>query len=104
MYDATACSIACCCSFPKEPIIFRGCRLIGVIRTRVLLNRKYFTVLLPARIFLPMPPPEHVQFWDGLAPEEGTPRVSGEPSRLKVSAYTSPEGGGLRSLARGAPP
>ena len=26
-----------------------------------------------------MPSPEHVPFWEGLVPEEGTPRVSGEP-------------------------
>ena len=41
------------------------------------------TVLLPARLFLPMPPPEHVPFWEGPAREEGTPRVSGKPSRRK---------------------
>ena len=40
------------------------------------------SVLLPARIFLPMPPPEHVPCWEGPAPEEGTPRVSGEVQGL----------------------
>ena len=60
--------------------------------------------LLPARLFLPVPPYEHVPFWKGPALEEGTPRVSGEPSRRKNSAHTSPEGPGLRSPARGAPP
>ena len=60
--------------------------------------------LLPARLFLPVPPSEHVPFWKGPALEEGTPRVSGEPSRRKNSAHTSPEGPGLRSPARGAPP
>ena len=39
----------------------------------------------------------------GPSPEEGTPRVSGEPSRHKGSAHTSPEGRGLRPHARGAP-
>ena len=65
---------------------------------------KIITALLPARIFLPRPPPEPVPFWDGPAPEEETPRVSGEPSRRKGSAHTSPEGRGLRPPARGAPP
>ena len=32
-----------------------------------------------------MPPPEHLKFWEGPSPEEGTPRVSGEPSRRKAS-------------------
>ena len=40
---------------------------------------KIITTLLPARLLLPMPPPEHVPFREGPAPEEGTPRVSGEP-------------------------
>ena len=65
---------------------------------------KIITALLPAGVFLPIPPPEHVPFWKGPAPEEGTPRVSGEPSRRKGSAHTSPEGRGLRPPARGAPP
>ena len=30
-----------------------------------------------------MPPPERVPLWEGPAPEEGTPRISGEPSRRK---------------------
>ena len=38
---------------------------------------KKITVLLPARIFLPMPRPEHVPLRGGPAPEEGMPRVSG---------------------------
>ena len=38
---------------------------------------KIIAALLPARLFLPMPPPEHVPLWEGPAPEEGTPRVSG---------------------------
>ena len=62
------------------------------------------TALLLARLFLPMPPPEHVPFWEGTVPEEGTPRVSGDASRRKGSADTSPEGRGLRPPARGAPP
>ena len=37
-------------------------------------------------------------------PEDRTPRVSGEPSRRKGSAHTSPEGRELRPAARGAPP
>ena len=92
----TACSIACCCSFPEEPIISRGFRIIGVVQTRVLTNRKCFTVRLPARAFLLMPPPEHVPFWEDPAPGQGKPRVSAEPSRRKGSAHTSPEGRGLR--------
>ena len=56
---------------------------------------------LPAGLLLPMPPPEHVPFWEGPAPEEGTPRVSCEP---KGSAHTSPEGRRLRPPDRGAPP
>ena len=35
-------------------------------------------VVLPARILVPMPPPKHVPFWEGPAPEEGTPRISRE--------------------------
>ena len=48
-----------------------------VIQTRVLPNRKQFTLFLPARTFLPMSSREHVPFWEGPAPEDGTPRVSG---------------------------
>ena len=73
------------------------CKLARAMHTRVLPNRKQFTTLLPARLFLPMPRPENVPLWEGSAPEEGTPRVSGEPSRCKGSAHTSPEG-------RGQPP
>ena len=51
-----------------------------------------------------MPPPEHVPFWEDPAPEQGTPRVSGEPSRRKGSAHRSPEERGLRPPARGATP
>ena len=51
-----------------------------------------------------MPRSEHVPSWEGPAPEEGTPRVSEEPSRRKGSAHTSPEGHGLRPPTRGAPP
>ena len=40
----------------------------------------------------------------GPAPEEGAPRVSGEPSRRKGSAHTSTEGRGLRPPARRTPP
>ena len=57
-----------------------------------------------AVLFLPMPPPEHVPLREGPAPEEGMPRVSGEPSRRKGSAHMSPAGRGLRAPARGAPP
>ena len=85
-------------------IIFSRCRLTGVMQTWVLPNRKESTALLPARLFLSMPPLEHVSFSKGPAPEGGTPRVSGEPSRRKGSAHTSPEGRGLRPPARGAPP
>ena len=42
------------------------------IQILVLTNRRQLTVLLPARIFLPMPPPEQVPVWEGPAPEEGT--------------------------------
>ena len=80
------------------------CRLIGVIQTLVLPKQKDLTVFLPARILLPMPRPKHVPFWKGPAPEEGTPWISGEPSRRKGSARTSAEGRGLRPPARGAPP
>ena len=48
--------------------------------------------------------PEHAPLGDGPASEEGTPRVSGEPSRRKGSAHTSPEGRGLRPSTREAPP
>ena len=48
-----------------------------------------------------MPPLEHVPLWEGRAPEEGTPRISGYPSRRKGSAHTSPGGRGLRPPARG---
>ena len=65
---------------------------------------KIISALLPARLLLPMPPPEHVPLWEGPAPEEGTSRVSGEPSRRKGSAHTSPEGCGQRHPARGPPP
>ena len=65
---------------------------------------KIITTLLPARLLLPMPPPEHVPFWEGPAPEEGTPRVSGEPSRRMGSAHTSPEGCGLRPPPEEHPP
>ena len=54
--------------------------------------------------FLPMPSREHVPFWEGPAPEDGTPRVSGEPSRRKGPAHTSPEEREVRPPARGAPP
>ena len=63
------------------------------------LEPKIIMTLLPARLLLPMPSPENVPFWEGSTPEEGTPRVSGEPSRRKGSAHTSPEGRGLRFLA-----
>ena len=65
---------------------------------------KLITALLPALLFLPMQPPEQVPFWEGPAPEGGTRRVSGEPSRRKGSAHTSLEGRGLRPPAQGAPP
>ena len=64
---------------------------------------KLITALLPALLFLPMQPPEQVPFWEGPAPEGGTRRVSGEPSRRKGSAHTSPKGCGLRPPVRGAP-
>ena len=35
-------------------------------------------VVVPAWILLPMPPPQLYPFSQGPAPEEGTPRVSGE--------------------------
>ena len=40
MCDTTAGTIACCSSVPKKSITFTRCRLIGVIQTRVLPNRK----------------------------------------------------------------
>ena len=94
---------ACCGSVPKNPF-FHSVQTDWRIQTLVLPNRKSFAVLLPARIFLPMPSPEHVPLWEGPALEEGTARVSGEPSRRKGSANTSPEGRGLRPPARGACP
>ena len=35
-------------------------------------------ILSRAGILLAMPPPKHIPFWEGPAPEEGTPRVSRE--------------------------
>ena len=87
----------------KKPL-FHSVQTDWRIQTLVLPNRNCFAVLLPAQIFLPMPTPKHFPFWEGPAPEEGTPRVSGEPSRRKGSAHSSPEGRGLRPPARGAPP
>ena len=87
----------------KSPF-FHSLQTDSRIQTLVLPSRKYFTVVLPARIFLPMPPPEHVPFRESPAPEERTRRVSGEPSRRKGSAHTSLEGRGLRPPAQGAPP
>ena len=43
MIRLLVCAIACCISFPKQPIIFARCRLIGVIQTRVLPNQKRST-------------------------------------------------------------
>ena len=47
----------------KESIISLGADF-GVIQTRVLPNREETTTLLPARIYLPMPTPEHGPFWE----------------------------------------
>ena len=68
------------------------------------LEPKIIMTLLPARLLLPMPSPENVPFWEGSTPEEGTPRVSGKPSKRKGLAHTSPKGRGLRLSARGAVP
>ena len=87
----------------KNPF-FHSVKTDSRIQILVLPNRKQIIVLLPAQLFLPMPHPEHVPFWEGPAPEEGTPWGSGEPSRRKGSANRSPDGRGLRTLARGAPP
>ena len=57
----------------KNPF-FHSVQTDWSIQTLVLPNRKQFTVLLPARIMLPMPPPKHSPFVEG--PEEGTTRVS----------------------------
>ena len=64
----------------KNPF-FYSVQTDSCIQTLVLPNRFFFIVILPAQLFLPMPPPEHVPFSDGSAPEEGTPRVSGEDLR-----------------------
>ena len=60
MYDTTgcACTIACCSSFFQRTrknlhgMIFNRCRLVGIIQTRVLPNRKQIqhAIVLPARI------------------------------------------------------
>ena len=64
---------------------------------------KIITARLAAWLFLPMPPPEHAPFSEGPVPDEGTTRVSGEPSSRKASARTSPKGSGLRPSALGTP-
>ena len=61
----------------KKPL-FHSVQTNWPIQTRVLPNRNYITLVFLARFFLPMPPPKHVQFWEGPTPEERTPRVSGE--------------------------
>ena len=48
--------------------------------------------------------PEHFWLWESPAHEEGTSRISSEPSRSKGSSHTSPEDRELRPPARGAPP
>ena len=62
---------------PKNPY-FHWMQIDWRIQTLVLPDRKYFTVLVPAQLLLPMPPPKHLPFVEGPAPEEGTPRVSRE--------------------------
>ena len=55
---------------PRRTHSSTRCRLPCVIQTLVFPNREQFSVLLPPRIFLSMPPPGHVPFWEGPAPEE----------------------------------
>ena len=59
------------------------------------------TALFTARLFLP--PPEHFPFGEGSAPEEGTPRGSGERLRGKGLVHTLPEGRELCPPVGGAP-
>ena len=63
---------------PKDIIFSLGADKLtlyrfGSRRTEKILQQ---AVGLPARILLPMPPPRQVPFWEGAAPNEGTPRVS----------------------------
>ena len=86
---------------PERAHSFTRCRLTRVYRLWSSRTENNYTFPSPD---LPTDAPhEHVPFWEGPAPEEGTPRVSGEPSRRKGSAHTSPEGRGLGPPARGAP-
>ena len=96
--DMTACS----CSAPKEPL-FHSVQTDWCYKDSGPAEPKIIYVTSPG----PDPPTDvtpRIPFWEGPAPEEGTPRVSSEPSRRKGSAHTSPEGRGLRPPARGAPP
>ena len=98
-HDATA----CCGSVTKEPISCLGVDRLAYTDSGPSQPKIIYSTS-PGPALRTDATPEHVPVWEGPAPEEGTPRISGEPSRHKGSAHTSPEGRGLRPLARGAPP
>ena len=106
LYD---CLHARCSSFPKEPensLFSLGSDSLASYRlgSRRTENKLEQKIVLPALILLPMTPPKRVPFWEGPAPEGGTPRTSRESSRSTGWVHTSPDGHGMRPSSRGAPP
>ena len=91
-------------SVRKNPILSLLLRLTRVYRLWSPGTENNFSTSPSPDLPTDATPREHVPFWEGPAPEEGTPQLSGEPSRRRGSAHTSPEQRGLRPPARGAPP